>query len=247
MDPELLTFALIGFIAQLVDGSLGMAFGVIASSSLLAFGAPPAFASAAVHAAEVATTGISGLSHLWHRNVNGRLLLRLAAAGVVGGAAGAYVLAELLPEEIVLPLVTIYLFCMALLIFVRVVGRGPKRAGVPPVPLGVVGGCLDAIGGGGWGPLVASTLIATGDEPRRSVGTVNAAEFFVTVSVSVAFLVTLDLADYGRIVLGLVIGGAAAAPLAGWLVRVLPPRVTMVLVGVVVLSVSLFNFVRLVA
>jgi len=246
MDYEILIFAGIGFLAQIVDGALGMAFGIIASSSLLAFGAPPALASAAVHAAEIVTTGCSGLSHLWHRNIDRRLLLRLAAAGVAGGVAGAYLLTELLPEGIVRPLVTVYLFGMALLIFGRVLGRTSKGPWLPVAPLGFGGGFFDAIGGGGWGPLVASTLIATGDEPRRSVGTVNAAEFFVTLSVSVAFLATLDLAGYWRIVLGLVIGGVLAAPLAGWLIRVLPSRVAMVLVGIVVTSLSLYNFARLV-
>jgi uncharacterized membrane protein YfcA len=245
MSYELWAFAAIGFLAQVVDGTLGMAFGIIASSSLLAFGAPPALASAAVHTAEIATTGISGLSHLWHGNVDRRLFARLAAAGVIGGAVGAYVLADLLPQEIVRPVVTVYLVGMALLILDRVVRKGPRRTKIPTIPLGLGGGFLDAIGGGGWGPMVASTLIATGDEPRRSVGTVNAAEFFVTVSVSVAFIATLDLASHWHIVLALVIGGAAAAPFAGWLIRVLPPRVAMMMVAVIVLSLSLYNLARL--
>jgi uncharacterized protein len=246
MDYEILAFAAIGFLAQIVDGALGMAFGVIASSSLLAFGAPPALASAAVHAAECVTTGISGASHVWQRNVDWRLFRRLAITGVLGGVTGAYLLAEVLPENIIRPIVTLYLMGMAGLIFARLLGYVSKGLDVPPAPLGAAGGFLDAIGGGGWGPLVASTLIATGDEPRRSIGTVNLAEFFVTMSISAAFIATLDLASYGKIVLGLIIGGALAAPLAGWLVRILPPKTAMLMVGIVVTALSLYNLGRLV-
>jgi uncharacterized membrane protein YfcA len=244
MGSDIVLFAAIGFFAQMVDGALGMAFGVISSSSLIAFGAPPAVASAAVHAAEVVTTGLSGGSHVWHRNVNYRLFGEIVVAGVAGGVVGAYVLTGL-PEHIIKPVVTIYLAAMAVLIFVRVLGRERQRW-KPPVPvLGAGGGFLDAIGGGGWGPLVASTLIATGDEPRRSIGSVNLAEFFVTAAISITFFTQLDLASYGRIVLGLIIGGAIAAPLAGWLIRILPQRHALVLVGVVVGSLSVMNIVNL--
>ena len=244
MGSDIALFAAIGFFAQMVDGTLGMAFGVISSSSLIAFGAPPAIASAAVHAAEVATTSLSGASHVWHRNVNFRLFGQLTAAGVAGGVVGAYILTGL-PEAIIKPVVTVYLTCMAVLIFARVLGR-VRRQWKPPTPvLGAGGAFLDAIGGGGWGPIVASTLIATGDEPRRSIGSVNLAEFFVTVAISITFLLHLDLASYGRIVLGLVIGGALAAPLAGWLIRVIPPRAALLLVGTVVGSLSAMNLIRL--
>lgn len=245
MGYELWVFAAIGFLAQVVDGTLGMAFGIIVSSSLLAFGVPPAFASAGVHAAEIATTGISGLSHLWHGNVDRHLFIRLAAAGVLGGALGAYVLADLLPEEIVRPLVAVYLFVMAALIFDRILRQDPRKSKIPTVPLGLVGGFLDAIGGGGWGPMVTSSLIATGDEPRRSVGTVNAAEFFVAASISAAFIAALDLRGLWHIVLGLVIGGAVAAPFAGWLLRVLPPRMAMIMVAGILLCLSFYNLARL--
>lgn len=243
MDTELLLFAAIGFAAQIIDGALGMAFGVICSSSLLAFGLPPAFASASVHAAEVVTTGLSGASHLYHRNVDRRLFLKLVVTGVLGGIAGAYVLTGL-PEQIVKIFVALYLVGMALLIFERVRGREHRRFQPPPQALGAGGGFLDAIGGGGWGPIVASSLIATGGEPRRTIGSVNLAEFFVTVAISVTFLLHLDFTQYGRIVLGLVIGGALAAPLAGYLIRIMPQRLALVLVALVVASqaaVSLYG------
>ena len=240
MDLQLLTFVVIGFLAQMIDGALGMAFGVIASTCLMATGAPPAIASAAVHAAEIATTGLSGASHLWNRNVDRSLFLRLVITGVLGGVLGAYVLTGL-PEEIIKPIVTVYLAAMAVLIFLRVLGWS-LRTWRPPVPaIGGAGAFLDAIGGGGWGPLVTSTLVATGDNPRRSVGSANLAEFFITIAVSVTFLTQLDLAQYGKPVVGLIIGGALAAPMAGYLLRVLPNRAAMVLVGFVVASLSAVN------
>jgi uncharacterized membrane protein YfcA len=240
MDLQLLTFIGIGFMAQMVDGALGMAFGVIASTSLIAAGASPAIASAAVHAAEIATTGISGASHVWNRNVDRALFLKLAITGVAGGVLGAYILTGL-PEEIIKPVVTVYLAAMAVLIFVRVLGWS-LRHWRPPTPLvGGLGGFLDAIGGGGWGPLVTSTLVATGDQPRRAVGSANLAEFFITVAVSITFLSQLDLNQYWRPVVGLILGGALAAPLAGYLLKILPSRAAMTLVGVVVAGLSAVN------
>ncbi len=244
MSSEIAIFAVIGFIAQIVDGALGMAFGVIASSSLMVFGVPPAFASAAVHAAEIATTGASGASHLWHRNVDRVLFLKLVIAGIGGGIVGAYVLTGL-PGNIVKPFVTLYLIAMAILIFLRVRGWSFHRVKPPTQVVGVAGGFLDAIGGGGWGPLAASTLMATGEHPRRTIGSVNLAEFFVTVAISVTFFTQIDLASYGYIVLGLIIGGLLAAPLAGYLIRILPPKRALILVGAVVSVLCVINVIAL--
>ena len=240
---DILLFAAIGFFAQLVDGALGMAFGIIASTSLIATGAPPAVASAAVHAAEVVTTAASGASHVWNRNVDRTLFLKLVLTGAAGGAAGAYILTGL-PEEVVKPIVTVYLAAMAMLIFARVLGWSLRRWHPPAAALGAVGGFLDAVGGGGWGPVVASTLIATGDNPRRTVGTVNLAEFFIAVTVSATFLLNLDLERYGRLVIGLIIGGVLAAPLAGYLLRIMPMRIALVLVGIVIAILSVFNLAQ---
>jgi uncharacterized membrane protein YfcA len=244
MDFQYLTLIAIGFAAQMVDGALGMAFGVIATSSLIATGIPPTIASAAIHAAEVVTTAISGASHIWNGNVDRRLLLKLVIAGVCGGIFGAYILTGL-PEDVIKPIVTVYLGAMSVLILARVSGWKLDRWR-PSIPIiGAGGGFLDAIGGGGWGPLVASTLMATGDNPRRTIGSVNAAEFFVTLSISAAFLTRLDFARYGELALGLVIGGAIAAPLAGYLLRILPTRVVLTLAGIVVAGLSLMNLVGL--
>jgi uncharacterized membrane protein YfcA len=240
VDTQFLIFVGIGFLAQMVDGALGMAFGVIASSSLMVTGASPAIASAAVHAAEIVTTAISGASHVWNKNVDRKLFTKLVVTGVAGGVLGAYVVTGL-PEHIVRPLAAIYLAAMATLIFVRILKRRFKFWQPPATAVGGAGGFLDAIGGGGWGPLVASTLIAGGDPPRKAVGSVNLAEFFITVSVSVTFLTQLDLSKYGLAVLGLIVGGAMAAPLAGYLLRVLPMRAAMIMIGCVIAVLSVVN------
>ena len=239
-------FVAIGFVAQLVDGALGMAYGLISTSFLLATGTPPAVASASVHAAEIVTTGLAGGSHVWHRNIDWQLFRRLAPAGVLGGALGAYVLTEL-PLEIVKPLVTAYLVGITSLITWRIFTGHPARQiralGVAPVA--AAGGLLDAIGGGGWGPIVTSTLVARGEVPRHAVGSASLAEFLVTLSVSAAFIAVLDLGTYWRAVLGLIIGGALAAPLAGWFSRKLPQRALMGAVAVVVGCLAIHGLVRL--
>ena len=242
MDQEFLLLIAIGFAAQMIDGALGMAFGIIVTTSLIATGVPPAIASATTHAAEVVTTGISGASHVWNRNVEKWLFIKLVIAGVCGGIFGAYVLTEL-PEHIIVPLVTVYLGAMAVLIFARVSGWKLDRWKPPTPVVGAGGGFLDAVGGGGWGPLVASTLLASGKDPRRAVGSVNLAEFFVTLSISVAFLTKLDFAEYGKLALGLIIGGAMAAPLAGFLLRILNKKAVLSLVGVVLTGLTLVNLV----
>ena len=246
-SSDLAFYAALGFAAQLVDGALGMAYGLLCTSALLATGAPPALASASVHAAEVVTTGLAGGSHLWHRNVDWRLFRRLAPAGVAGGALGAYVLTEL-PADVVRPLVTAYLLGITALIAWRLftghTARPVRALGVAPVGAG--GGFLDAVGGGGWGSLVTSTLVARGENPRHAIGSAGLAEFLVTAAISGTFLATLDLAAYGRVVLGLVIGGALAAPLAGWFSRVMPPRALMGAVAAVVGGLAVHGLVRLV-
>ncbi len=242
---DLAFFIALGFLAQLVDGALGMAYGLIATSFLLAFGAPPTVASASVHAAEVVTTGLAGASHVWHRNIEWRMFRRLAVAGATGGVLGAYVLTEL-PESTIKLFVTVYLFAMALLIVRRILmKRVNTQRTLNEIPIGLGGGFLDAIGGGGWGPIVNSTLIASGESPRHSIGSVSLAEFFVTAAISVTFVLALDLSTYGRVVLGLVIGGALAAPFAGWFSRIIPQRLLMTLVAIVVSCLAIYNLVRL--
>lgn len=243
----LLLFVAVGFLAQMVDGALGMAYGVISSSVLMAFGVPPAAASATIHVAEVFTTGASATSHILHKNVEWRLFWPLMLAGVVGGSAGAYLLTQLDGNK-VKPFVSAYLACIGAYILYRTWRRSRPHE-VPQFmvpPLGLAGGFLDAIGGGGWGPMVTSTLVGAGKEPRRAIGTVNAAEFFVTVAVSAAFLFVLLTGQWRGTVFrqqawsvgGLILGGILAAPLAGWVVKVIPARALQWGVGLLILALS---------
>ncbi|ELQ07121.1 sulfite exporter TauE/SafE family protein [Xanthomonas translucens] len=233
-------FVLVGLAAQLVDGALGMAFGLVSSSVLLSMGLPPAAVSASVHSAEVFTTGASGLSHLALGNVDNRLFLRLALPGMAGGVLGAYGLTQL-PGEFIRPFVHLYLLGLAVLILLRAAGRALPRRQVQRVPLlGFVAGLLDASGGGGWGPVATSTLLARGGQARTTIGTVNAAEFLVTLSISLTFLLTMGI-QHLQIVLGLLVGGMLAAPLAALLVKRVRERWVLVAVGMLVFGISLYQ------
>lgn len=245
MDAELLLwFALLGFAAQIVDGALGMAYGVVGSTVLLSMGVPPAVASKSVHAAEVVTTGISALSHIAHRNVDWRLFGRLAVPGALGGVAGALLLANI-DGSAARPWVAAYLLLLGAAILwralrARVATRSEARH---PRTLGFVAGLLDAIGGGGWGPITTSTLLGQGLPPRLAIGTVNSVEFVVTLAITLAFMVALDEV-YWTAIVGLLAGGALAAPLAAWVVRHAPARVMMAVVGCLVVALSGWNLYR---
>lgn len=244
-------FLLVGVLAQAVDGALGMAYGVISSSVLLALGVPPATASASVHAAEVFTTAASASSHAWHKNVEWRLFIPLAIAGVIGGVLGAYVLAGL-DGDVIKPFIILYLTLIGLWILWRA-GHDIKPRRLPAwvtAPVGVVGGFLDAIGGGGWGPTVSSAMVGAGQEPRRAIGTVNTAEFFLTVAISATFvwaLVTGHWEEAGALenhfaaVAGLVVGGLIAAPFAGLIVKKVPRRILTYAVGGLLLILAAFQ------
>jgi uncharacterized membrane protein YfcA len=231
-------FVIVGFVAQLIDGTLGMAYGVSATSLLLSIGLPPATASATVHAAEVFTTGLSGVSHHYFGNIDRVLFRRLVIPGMIGAAVGALLLSSV-PGERLKPFIACYLLAMGGLIVVRVFRTVPPTSvGAHVLPLGFAGALVDAIGGGGWGPVVASTLIARGNYVRTTVGSVNAAEFFVTLTASVTFVLTLGIGHW-PIVAGLAIGGAIAAPIGAWACRVIPHRPFMFLVGALVIGLSL--------
>ena len=238
----LLPFIAVGFAAQLVDGALGMAFGVISSTLLVGvMGVPPALASQRVHVVECFTTGVSGISHLLHRNIDFKLFIRLAVPGVIGGFAGAYVLSSL-DAGLVKPFVLLYLSGIGLYLLWRGLFYPPvlKEAKVI-APLGLVGGFLDAAGGGGWGPVVTSNLLIQGADPRKVVGTVSAAEFFLTVTISAAFIYHLGVADLAGATLGLLIGGLAAAPLGAWAAKHVPAKQMLILVGAVLTLTSAYG------
>jgi uncharacterized membrane protein YfcA len=235
---QFLLFVAVGFVAQMVDGAIGMAYGLTATSVLISLGTSPAVASASIHAAEVFTTGASGYAHWRAGNVDRRLMLRLAVPGVLGGVAGA-LFASFTPGEVIRPLVSLYLAAMGGLILWRALR--PRAEAPPPgrvFPLGLAGGFLDAAGGGGWGPLVVSTLIGRGRVPRIAIGSTNAAEFFVTFAITVAFFGAIGL-DLWVVILGLVAGGVLAAPFAALVTRRLPDRPLMLIVGVLLVLLSL--------
>jgi uncharacterized membrane protein YfcA len=241
MLEDLLIFAVVGFAAQMVDGAIGMAYGLSATSVLLNLGVAPATASASVHAAEVFTTGASGLAHWRLGNVRRALVLRLAAPGVLGGVTGAYVLVGM-PTAPVRVFVGLYLLALGGVVLLKALRPRPPLAAAAIstgrlAALGFCGGLLDAIGGG-WGAIVTSTLIGQGNVPREAIGSASLAEFFVTAAVSAAFVATVGITLW-PIIAGLVLGGVLAAPLAALAAKRVPDRLLMAAVGVVVSLLAL--------
>lgn len=235
---EILLFVAIGFVAQMIDGAIGMAYGVTATSVLLSSGIPPATASACVHAAETFTTGASGLAHWKLGNVDRQLLWRLALPGAIGGAIGAYVLSEF-DGDTLKPFISVYLLALGLIIIWKALAKRPLESPAPRsvAPLGFFGGLLDAIGGGGWGPIVTSSLLGQGATPRYTIGSVNLAEFFVTLTISTTFFLTVGLSLW-PIIAGLIMGGIIAAPFAALAAKHVPPKALMLVVGCVVVGLS---------
>jgi uncharacterized membrane protein YfcA len=234
---EFLLYVLAGFVAQLVDGALGMAYGVTASSLLLGVGVPPAVASATVHAAECFTTGASALSHRAFGNIDRDQFRRLLLPGMLGAGLGAYLLTAL-PGDAIKPWIAAYLLLMGGVIILKAFRDFPSRKVTTHLaPLGFFGAMIDAIGGGGWGPIVASNLMARGNAFRMTVGTVNAVEFFVTLTASAVFLATLGLTNW-RIIAGLALGGIIAAPLGAWMVHKVRPKPFQIIVGMVIIGLS---------
>ena len=239
---QVLPFIAIGFAAQVIDGALGMAFGVINSTLLVTvMGVPPAVASASVHAVETFTTAASGVSHVVHRNVDWKLFRRLVIPGMIGAVVGATLLSTI-DASVAKPFVMAYLACIGLYLLFRAV-RGEIKPRKPRVvaPLGLVGGFLDAAGGGGWGPVVTSNLLIQGATPRHTIGTVNTAEFFLTATASVTFFSVLGWSAFTLHTLGLLIGGLVAAPFGGILAKRVPTRHLMALVGVLLTLTSAWS------
>jgi len=238
MDATWWMFFGVGLLAQTIDGALGMAFGVSATTVMLAFGTSPAQASAMVHIAEIFTTAASGASHAYHRNIDWSIVRRLAIPGVIGGILGATVLANV-DGKTIEPFVSIYLGLMGVIILAKALRKfrtmEPTRKGMPVV--GFIGGLFDAIGGGGWGPIVSSTLLGGGHVPRFVIGSVNLTEFFVTVATSTTFALSLGIADLAPVI-PLILGGLVSAPFAGYLVKIVPARYLMFAVGCLILILS---------
>jgi uncharacterized membrane protein YfcA len=243
----LVPFILIGFAAQMIDGALGMAFGQISSTLLIAMGVPPAAASAGVHTAETFTTAVSGISHVAHRNVDWRLFFRLVIPGVFGGVLGAYVLTSV-DASVAKPFVLTYLSALGLYLFYRgIMHRHTEKTPRVVSPLGLIGGFLDAAGGGGWGGIVTSNLLVQGSNPRKTIGTVNTAEFFLTVTISATFIATLGWQAFTGATLGLLIGGVCAAPFGAWIAKRVNADTLLTFVGALLTLISIYGLYRAVS
>ncbi len=250
---SLIVLAIVGLIAQLVDGSLGMAYGVTSTTLLLAVGISPALASASVHIAEVGTCAMSGVSHWRFGNVAWSKIVWLAVPGAIGAFLGAVVLASVITAEAAEPIVAVFLFSLGIFILSRFSFRRHERPvrerPIPKAfisPLGFVAGFLDAAGGGGWGPISTPTLLSSGRmQPRKVIGTVDTSEFLVATAASVGFLISLSFADIPwQLVGALLIGGLIAAPIAAWIVRILPARIMGTTVGGFILIVNMKTFLE---
>ena len=240
IDSSIFLYILAGFTAQMIDGALGMAYGVTATSFLLSFGISPAASSASVHASEVFTSGVSGLMHLKFGNVNTKLFKSLLIPGVIGAILGAYILSSFQDYNyLIKPIVSSYTLILGLIIIFKALKKDNIRQKIKRIfPLAIIGGFLDSIGGGGWGPIVSSTLIARGKNPRYTIGSVNLAEFFITLASSLTFITLIGLTHWA-IILGLIIGGVIAAPIAAYIANKIPTKSIMILVGIVVIITSL--------
>ncbi|MCE7062139.1 sulfite exporter TauE/SafE family protein [Dyadobacter sp. CY343] len=239
LDSKFMLYFLVGLAAQLVDGALGMAYGVTSTSFLLSMGVSPAISSTSVHVAEMFTTGASAISHLRFKNINKKLFRSLLIPGVLGAVTGAYLLSDVIDGNAVKPYIAIYMLILGVIIIrkairKRLVKNKTKRIGV----LAATGGFLDSIGGGGWGPIVTSTLLGQGRDPRYTIGSVNAAEFVITFSSGITFLIFNGI-DSWQVVLGLILGGVIAAPFGALLVGRINSRVLMLSVGILVIGLSL--------
>lgn len=254
LTPEhiqaILPFIAVGFTAQMIDGALGMAFGVITNTLLVSVvGLAPARASASVHVVETFTTAASAISHIFHRNVNWKLFARLVIPGMLGGVAGAYLLTSI-DGNIAKPIVMAYLTGVGLYLLWRAWGMGHGHEHKPArfvAPLGLLGGFLDAAGGGGWGPVVTSNLLVQGTEPRTTIGTVNTAEFFLTTMISLTFIMAIGLEAFTIAAVGLIIGGLLAAPLGAVIAKRIPARRLLAMVGTLLTLTSLFSLYRALA
>lgn len=252
---KLIIFSIIGFLAQLVDGSLGMGFGATSSSLLLMFGIAPAAASASIHMAEIATTAASGASHLWFKNVDKRILWRLTIPGAISAFIGAAFLSSL-PGDKIKPFISVFLIALGLYILIRFLffNHSSKNEGATIsskflTPLGMVGGFFDAVGGGGWGPITAPVLIAkNGISPKKVIGTVDTSEFAIAVSATLGFILFLGVDQYQwQWVIAFMIGGVIAAPIAAWLVRIVPSYMLGVLVGGFIILTNSMTVIKTVA
>ncbi|KQS28280.1 sulfite exporter TauE/SafE family protein [Dyadobacter sp. Leaf189] len=238
LGSDFALYLLVGFIAQMVDGALGMAYGATSSSFLLGMGVPPAISSTSVHVAEMFTTGASAISHFRFKNINKKLFKSLLIPGVIGAVTGAYLLSDVIDGDFIKPFIAFYMLILGLIIIrkallTKLAKTKTKRIGV----LAAAGGFLDSIGGGGWGPIVTSSLLGQGRDPRYTIGSVNAAEFVISFSSGITFLFFHGVASW-QVVLGLIVGGVIASPFGALLVGRIKRKPLMLIVGALVIFLS---------
>lgn len=244
-DKQILWFILAGFIAQLIDGALGIAYGVSCSTLLMNFGVPPKISTAAVHTAEIFTTGASGLSHLLMKNVDLKLLLRLVIPGIIGSISGAYLISNVFNGEKIKPYISGYLLILGLIILYKSFHyKSKKKVQLKHIEiLAICGGFFDAIGGGGWGPIVTSNIIKQGKSPKKAIGTVNTTEFFIAFTSTGIFLFFIGI-DSWKIIIGLAIGGTLAAPIGAYIVRFITPKILMLIISITIIIVQSYTIIK---
>jgi len=245
IDYTFLQFIVIGFVAQLIDGTLGMAYGVSCSTLLMNFGVSPKVATASVHTAEVFTTGVSGLAHLRFKNIDKQLFFRIVITGVIGAVIGAYLISEIFDGKLIKPFIAAYLLFLGVVILIKGIrNKKKKETRVKRAEgLALVGGFCDAVGGGGWGPLVTSNIIQQGKNPRETIGTVNTAEFFIAFFSTGVFLFFVGI-DNWQVVLGLIAGGVVAAPAGAYFASRVNRRAMMILIGVAITITSTVTIIN---
>jgi len=244
-NQEFLVFFGIGVFAQLVDGTLGMGYGATSTSFLLAYGVPPVVSSTGVHVAEMFTTGASAISHHKFGNINKKLVRNLLVPGVLGSVTGAYLLSDIIDGDFIKPFIAVYMIVLALIIIRKasrksIVKKKTKKLGI----LATFGGFMDSVGGGGWGPIVTSTLLGRGRNPRYTIGSVNAAEFAVSFASGITFMLFGGIEGW-QIIIGLILGGVMAAPLAAYLVNKIKRKPMMIAVGILIILLSLKTLSKL--
>jgi uncharacterized membrane protein YfcA len=244
-DSTFFIFMGVGFLAQVVDGALGMAYGVSCTTLLMNFGIPPALASASVHTSEIFTTGISGLSHIKFKNIDKGLFFKIVITGTLGAVLGAYLIAGYFDGNLIKPYISAYLILLgSYIIYKGCANKVNTNKTVKGAPLlALFGGFLDTIGGGGWGPIVTSNLLSQGKDPREAIGTVNTAEFFITYFATTIFVFILGVKHW-QIILGLIAGGALAAPFGAYLASKINKRALFFMVGVLIIITSGYSLYK---
>ncbi|MCL6462457.1 MAG: sulfite exporter TauE/SafE family protein [Flavobacterium micromati] len=245
-NTEFLIFFSIGVFAQLVDGTLGMGYGATSTSFLLAYGVPPVVSSTGVHVAEMFTTGASAISHHRFGNINKKLVRHLLIPGVLGSITGAYLLSDVIDGDVIKPFIAVYMIVLACIIIRKgmqknIIKKKTKRLGI----LASFGGFMDSVGGGGWGPIVTSTLLGNGRNPRYTIGSVNAAEFAVSFASGITFMIFGGVEGW-QVIIGLILGGVIAAPIAALLVNKIKRQPMMILVGILIIVLSLRTLSKLI-